>query len=147
VYKIYIFNVILSRYVAGKKKHLCSLNPDKQWGGKRARTSAKRKWKSPGATKTVRIPETLCEAVLEFTRRLDAGEEPTDDEQERRTLQHRLFRAESKLKQIEMYLNFLEMKQPSSTANGQIAPVFPAENRSIFDQIPPQWLDGAGLPF
>lgn len=98
-------------------------------------------------TKTVRIPEAISEAVLEFARRLDAGEEPTDDEQERKTLQHRLFRAESKLKQIEMYLNFLEMKQPSSTANGQIAPAFPAGNPPVFDQIPPQWLDGAGLGF
>lgn len=56
--------------MAGKKKHLSNLNPDKQWGGKREGGGFPAKWRS-GNAKPVRIPERLHDAVLNYAHALD----------------------------------------------------------------------------
>lgn len=58
--------------MAGKKKHLSNLNPEKQWGGKREGGGFQPKWKSSNS-KPLRIPESLHEAVLEYAHALDDG--------------------------------------------------------------------------
>lgn len=59
--------------MAGKKKHLSNLNPEKQWGGKREGGGFQPKWKS-GNSKPLRIPESLHEAVLTYAHALDDGQ-------------------------------------------------------------------------
>lgn len=121
--------------MAGKKKEFCTLTPGKQWGGSRERQRRKRKWQSPGETKTIRVPECLADAILNYAQKLDAGE---DIESKHNKLKKRLVHAEYKLQQLDLYLNYLEQLRTLSTANGQKAPAFPTKNRSVSDQKPPR---------
>lgn len=61
--------------MAGKKKDQCSINPEKQWGGKREGGGFPAKWKH-GNSKPLRIPEALHEAVLAYAHALDEGQRP-----------------------------------------------------------------------
>lgn len=61
--------------MAGKKKRLCTPNPDKKWGGKRQNSGFKPKWQhSP--TKLIRIPEPLETDILELAHALDENKQP-----------------------------------------------------------------------
>jgi hypothetical protein len=121
--------------MTGKKKEFCHLNPNKQWGGKRA-NSHPSPWKS-GNTKSVRIPQAILEAVLEYAHKLDDGENP---DEERKMLQERLTRTEAKLAEISRLLLQLER----SRASARTIPAAPAESPSTLPPILPQSWD---LPF
>lgn len=64
--------------MTGKKKRLCNLNPEKNWGGRRENGGFQPKWRhSP--TKLVRIPQALEEPVIAYAHGLDnklAGDAP-----------------------------------------------------------------------
>jgi hypothetical protein len=61
--------------MTGKKKDQCSINPERQWGGKREGGGFPAKWKH-GNSKPIRIPEALHEAVLAYAHALDEGQPP-----------------------------------------------------------------------
>jgi hypothetical protein len=124
--------------MAGKKKELCTLTPGKQWGGKRAPSPARSRWKS-GKTKSIRIPEALADAVLAYAQKLDDGENPDED---RNILQKRLTRTEAKLSEINRLLLLLEQ----SRASVRTIPAAPTENRSVFAPILPQSWDSPPPP-
>jgi hypothetical protein len=56
-------------------------------------------------------------------------------------LQDRLTRAETKLRQVERFLNNLDLMTAKPTANGQKVLVHPAGNLSVSDQKPPRSVD------
>lgn len=135
--------------MAGKKKHLCKVNPDKKWGGVRANPPRPSKWKHR-KTKAIYVPEVLADKIRAYAHQLDAGQ---DLAEELKIVQERLNRAEKKLGEIEPFLRIIERRLvilgliDLSKDSARITDESPAENPSVFVLIPPQSRDNSSPLF